>query len=81
VKAFDSQSLAEVRSFYAYDPTFTGGVSVTSKDLEGDGQDELVTGAGPGSKPHVKVFNFSDLQEVRSFFAFTPTDFRGVFVG
>ncbi|HZQ83873.1 MAG TPA: hypothetical protein VFA83_03495 [Acidimicrobiales bacterium] len=43
--------------FYAYAPTFTGGVRVTTGDLNCDGTSEIITGAGPGGGPHVAVFN------------------------
>jgi hypothetical protein len=44
-------------NFYAYDPTFTGGVSVAVGDVTGDGTPDVVTGAGAGGGPHVKVFD------------------------
>ena len=40
-------SSTEVASFFAYDPAFTGGVTVAAADLTGDGVAEIITGAGP----------------------------------
>jgi hypothetical protein len=42
--------------FFAYNPAFTGGVTVAVADLDGDGVAEIVTGAGPGGGPHVRLF-------------------------
>ena len=51
--------VTELASFYAYDPAFTGGVHVAAADLTGDGVAEIITGAGPGGGPHVRVFQFA----------------------
>jgi hypothetical protein len=56
VKVFDGVTLREVGSFLAYSKTFHGGVTVAVGDVTGDGRADLVTGAGVGSAPHVKVF-------------------------
>jgi hypothetical protein len=57
VKAFDARSNAVVRDFFAYDPAFVGGVNVATADVNDDGLADIVTGAGFGGGPHVKVFN------------------------
>ena len=43
---------------------------------DGDGRDEIITGAGPGAGPHVKVFSGSNGSQLASFFAYSP-NFRG----
>ncbi|MFA6524883.1 MAG: FG-GAP-like repeat-containing protein [Patescibacteria group bacterium] len=43
--------------FFAYDTAFRGGVNVGIADLDQDGRDEIITGAGPGGGPHVRIFN------------------------
>lgn len=62
-------------SFLAYPTKFRGGVNVSASDLDGDGRDEIITGAGPGGGPEVRVFQFSGAL-LRSFNAYEGT-FRG----
>lgn len=61
--------------FLAYHPLFRGGVNVAAGDLNGDGSDEIITGAGPGGGPHVRIFN-AQAQVIMQFFAYHQ-DFRG----
>jgi FG-GAP-like repeat/FG-GAP repeat len=67
-------------SFFAYTPSFTGGVRVALGDVNGDGIADLVTGAGPGAGPHLKVFDGTTGAEIWSFFAFSPSFTGGIFV-
>jgi hypothetical protein len=66
--------------FQAYDPAFGGGASVAVGDLDGDGVDEIITGAGPGGGPHVRVFR-ADGTVVANFFPYDPGFRGGVYVG
>src|SRR5262245_3901986 len=50
-------SFHQVASFLAYPAGFGGGVAVATADLNGDGVDDVVTGAGPGGGPHVEVWD------------------------
>ena len=59
-------------SFYAYAPSFTGGVSVAAADTDGDGKDEIITGAGPGGGPHVRVFEGNGVAQGPGFYAYAP---------
>lgn len=61
--------------FMAYDENFRGGVSVAVADVNGDGLDEIITGAGKGGGPQVRVFDRYG-EPLFSFFAFHG-DFRG----
>lgn len=81
VKVFDGQTGGATASFFAYTPSFTGGVRVATGDVDGDGVADIITGAGPSAGgPHVKVFSGVTGAELRSFFAFAPTSPAGVFV-
>src|SRR5262249_38844397 len=50
-------TLTELASFFAFDPTFTGGVRVAAADLDGNGRAELITAAGPGGLPEVRAWS------------------------
>lgn len=65
-------------SFFAFDPRFVGGVNVTTGDLNGDGRAELITAAGPGGGPHVRVWTEVNgtFVLVNEFFAY-DVNFRG----
>jgi hypothetical protein len=78
VKVFSGANGSELRSFFAYGPSFTGGVFVGGGDVDRDGIDDVITGAGSGAGPHVKVFSGADGSELRSFFAYTPSFTGGV---
>jgi hypothetical protein len=86
--------LFQVASFLAFDPAFRGGVRVAVGDIDGDGIDDVVAGAGPGGGPHVQVFRgvecspgptcplglTVDPNPAASFFAFDPAFTGGVYV-
>jgi Ca2+-binding RTX toxin-like protein len=80
VKVFDGRSNAESASFLAYGSSFQGGVRVAAGDVNGDGRADIITGAGPGGGPHVKVFDVSSGQEIASWLAYSPNFTGGVFV-
>ncbi len=67
-----------VASFFAYAAGFLGGVTVALGDLDGDLDDEIVTGAGIGGGPHVRVFRSNGTDTGVSFFAYTPGYSGGV---
>jgi len=70
-----------VREFFAYDASFTGGVRVASGDVNGDGLADIITAAGPGGGPHVKVFSGNVAQGViGQLFAYTASFTGGVYV-
>jgi hypothetical protein len=65
--------------FFAFEPSFRGGVRVAAGDVDGNPSngDELVVGAGVGGGPRVIAFR-SDGSVVTDFFAFPPDVTTGV---
>ncbi len=74
VKITDRQGRV-INKFFAYNEHFRGGVNVAAGDLDGDGVDEIITGAGPGGGPHVRIFKL-DGKVIGQFFAYNE-HFRG----
>ena len=72
VRVFTSTGADSGPSFFAYNQAFLGGVRVASCDVTGDGAAEIITGAGPGGGPHVRVVACSSagLVELGGFFAY-----------
>src|SRR6185295_3120393 len=52
-----SGAVDPVKTFFAYDATITGGVTVARGDIDDDGVPDIVTSAGPDSPPLVRVFS------------------------
>lgn len=53
------------------------GASITSGDINYDGREEIILGAGEGGGPQVKAYNFKG-KELASFFAFNPSLRSGI---
>ena len=78
VRAFSlAGGVTEIASFFAYAPSFTGGVLVASGDVTGDGRAEIITGTTRAGGP-VRVFQVDStaVSEVTSFFPYFDV-FRG----
>jgi hypothetical protein len=84
VKMFTAAGVPLPTSFLAYAPAFTGGVRVAACDMDGDSRAEIVTGAGPGGGPHVRVVKLDagghPAADQASFFAYSAGFTGGLFV-
>ncbi len=49
IRAFSGANLSLLRSYFAFDAAFTGGINVAIKDMNGDGMADIITGSGPSS--------------------------------
>lgn len=67
-----------LHDFFAYEPSFRGGVNVAMADVNADGKDDLVAGAGVGGGPRIRVFNgaVGPTAVLADFFAYDPS-YRG----
>ena len=74
----------EMTSFFAFEPNFMGGVYVASGDINGDGFDDIIIGAGAGGGPRVKVirggsgYSMNSAIPLMDIFAFDPSFTGGV---
>ena len=59
-------------------PGFAGGVHVATGDVTADQGSEVITGAGPGGGPHVKIFTNQFGLASPGFFAYDPAFHGGV---
>jgi len=76
VKVFNYMGVALNDGFNAYAPGYKGGVNVAVCDTNGNGQKEIVTGAGYMGGPQVRIFNKEGKVLSGGFFAYGK-DFRG----
>jgi hypothetical protein len=84
VRVLDARTLTEKFSFYAYNPSFTGGVRVAMGDVNGDGVTDIVTAPGAGGGPHIRVFDGRTGGQlsgaIGSFFTYHPAFAGGVYI-
>lgn len=76
VRIFSKEGRLLTGGFFAYDQNFRGGVRVAVMDLDGDGNKEVITAAGLGGGPHIRVFDKDGRPLTGGFFAYEQ-NFRG----
>jgi len=79
IRAYSGLDGRELFNFYAFEPEFRGGVTISVGDANGDGTDEIAVGTGFGGAPRVRVFR-PDGTVTADFFAFDSSFRNGVTV-
>lgn len=73
VKYFNANPISQLQSFYAFTESFNGGMSVAVCDLDGNGFQEIVVGAGPGGGSQVRILDSQGQSRFTpGFFAYGP---------
>lgn len=66
------------KEWFAYEKYFQGGVHVAVGDIDGDGTEEIVAGAGKGKKPLIKVFDTAGGLKYKEFSAYNAIGTPGI---
>ena len=81
VKVISGATQAELMSFFAADPSFTGGARIAAIDFDGDGLADVATSLGPLGNPVVKIFKGNTQTLIKTIQTYDPSFLGGVFVG
>jgi hypothetical protein len=84
VRIFSGRDGSVLGEYFVYNPGFLGGVRAAVGDVNGDGTPDVITGAGPGGGPHVRVMSGATASQIEgplgSFFVYNPGFLGGIYV-
>jgi hypothetical protein len=80
VRVFNRDGTVNNPGWNAYTPGFRGGVDVAVGNFDEDVALEIVTGAGPGGGPHIRIFNGNGSVVNEGIYAYNAEFTGGVFV-
>ncbi|MFH0815175.1 MAG: putative glycoside hydrolase [Candidatus Falkowbacteria bacterium] len=78
IKIFNLSGKMLNPGFMAYAQSVKTGVTVAVGDIDGNGANEIITGAGFGGGPHVRIFNLDGQLINPGFFAYSSKSRTGV---
>src|SRR5439155_23461667 len=78
VKIVDGFTGRTLDDFFAFESSFTGGVYVAAADMNADGRDDVIIGAGEGGGPRVQIYDSDTGLLMFDQFAYEPTSRTGV---
>ncbi len=78
VSIFDGFTGTLLSSYYAFNPSFRGGVYVAAGSINGDGRLDVIAGAGSGGGPQVTITDALTAQQLASYFAYNASFTGGV---
>jgi len=77
VRVFDSKTGLERFTVTPFEATFRGGATVATGDINDDGTDDVIVGAGNGGGPVVVIYDGVSGGEITRFFGIVDPNFRG----
>jgi uncharacterized protein YkwD len=77
VKVISGSNGAIAFDFAPFESAFTGGVFVTTGDLNNDGKSDLIVTPDEGGGPRVRIFAGGSFTQFNDFFGIDDPDFRG----
>jgi hypothetical protein len=66
ITVYDAATGAQLATFFAFTPSFAGGVRVAVDDINGDGVPDIICAAGPGGGPQVEIIDGTKLGDVQA---------------